>query len=376
MHSLLFSIVVPSSSFDYDLIIVGAGASGMFASGAARLFGGRTCLVDLERPGGDCTNAACVPSKSFRSIAEYSKDIRACREYVRDTVSLVRDREILRETEHFEFKQTKSCKFVGKREIELTDATGSHQLSAKKFIIATGAGPIIPERLQKAAQACDIPLATYRTLLHPDTNEEIWNVLEKKETKRIVVAGGGATACELIQSLANTRSNLEILWVAPSILSDEDIILQQAAHDLLVNQTTYHMGRLVGIEAKCPVIQIAGFETRLLDPVDAVLLCIGRSPATNDLQLDSANVKLDASGRICVRPDLRSVSNPHVYASGDCCLATPRHRSASQAAWTGFHAVRNLKFPFLRFGSSFARNIPRVIYTTYVQHSPFVWELI
>ena len=47
---------------------------------------------------------------------------------------------------------------------------------------------------------------------------------------------------------------------------------------------------------------------------------------------------------------LKSVSAHHVYAAGDCCNAvTARLRTASQAAWTGFYAVRNMKLPIFCF---------------------------
>jgi pyruvate/2-oxoglutarate dehydrogenase complex dihydrolipoamide dehydrogenase (E3) component len=71
------------------MIILGAGAAGLFASGAASsLLGKKTALFELVsvipsssssssfldsggnlNVGGDCSNAACVPSKAIRSMA-------------------------------------------------------------------------------------------------------------------------------------------------------------------------------------------------------------------------------------------------------------------------------------------------------------------
>ena len=52
-----------------DLVIIGAGSSGFVASVAASLLGQKTALVEIgDHLGGDCTNAACVPSKALRSI--------------------------------------------------------------------------------------------------------------------------------------------------------------------------------------------------------------------------------------------------------------------------------------------------------------------
>jgi pyruvate/2-oxoglutarate dehydrogenase complex dihydrolipoamide dehydrogenase (E3) component len=420
------------TSYDYDLIIIGAGASGLFASGAATLLGGagqKTCLIDHGRTtGGDCTNAACVPSKSFRAKvstlqqqqqepslssprAATTNNVRAIREYIRETVEIVRAREDLgrRRPNNLDLLLVQSCHFVGPREVQVVvredqnnddkdpscavAPTITRRLTAKKFLIATGADPVVPPALERAARRAAIPWATYRTFLNPDSSgeeddTEFWNVLEsstRRKRRRILVVGGGATACELIQSLASMNSrDLEIVWVAPSILPDEDVILQQAAYDLLVATTnrttndttttsattTFHLGRLVDIQIDGrPVIQSARDNRTIVtleEPVDAMLLCIGRVAATRELDLSVAGVDVDGRGRILVRSDLRSTSNRHVFAAGDCCSAIlPRHRSASQAAWTGFHAVRNLKVPPLLRpgGTSVARSIPRIVYT-------------
>jgi pyruvate/2-oxoglutarate dehydrogenase complex dihydrolipoamide dehydrogenase (E3) component len=418
---LVVVVVVVSSfttqhSYDYDLIIIGAGASGLFASGAAAgLFGGKTCLIDHGRTtGGDCTNAACVPSKSWRakvatqqeSSSTSTNNVRAIREYIRETVEMVRARESVPEDRaprlnNLDLLLVESCHFVGRREVQIimpNDKNNKDQnastikmrrLTAKKFLIATGADPVVPPALATAARNAAIPLATYRTLLNPDVNDSgFWNVLEsssssssastRRKRRRILVVGGGATACELTQSIMDMDScDLDIVWVAPAILPEEDVILQQAAYDLLLanNQTTtFHLGRLVDIQPnRRPVVQSARDNKTLFtldEPVDAMLLCIGRRAATRDLCLTAAGVDVDGQGRIMVRPDLRSISSRHVYAAGDCCsMIRSRHRSASQAAWTGFHAVRNLKVPFFLQlgGNSVAQNIPRIIYARFVE---------
>ena len=63
---------------------------------------------------------------------------------------------------------------------------------------------------------------------------------------------------------------------------------------------------------------------------------------------------------------LRSTTNRRVFAVGDCADAVPlRSRTATQAAWTAFHGVRNAILPkFLWFGSpSVHPCVPRVVYT-------------
>ena len=53
------------STPEYDLAIVGAGASGLIAADFAVQLGARTALLDKGPIGGDCTWSGCVPSKSL-----------------------------------------------------------------------------------------------------------------------------------------------------------------------------------------------------------------------------------------------------------------------------------------------------------------------
>jgi hypothetical protein len=92
------------------------------------------------------------------------------------------------------------------------------------FVIATGAAPVVPPKWRDAAIKANIPLYTYRSLLSPEGNELTWDdVLSSSSSSRnvdvenkkfltlsnvtttnrqLLIVGGGATACELGQSLA------------------------------------------------------------------------------------------------------------------------------------------------------------------------------
>ena len=54
---------------DYDLAVIGAGATGLGAARGARRAGRRVALVEADRPGGDCTHYGCVPSKALLETA-------------------------------------------------------------------------------------------------------------------------------------------------------------------------------------------------------------------------------------------------------------------------------------------------------------------
>src|SRR5664280_806483 len=69
------------STFEYDLAILGAGASGLIAADFAVQLGARTALIDKGPIGGDCTWSGCVPSKSLIKVASVAHDARTAARY-------------------------------------------------------------------------------------------------------------------------------------------------------------------------------------------------------------------------------------------------------------------------------------------------------
>lgn len=412
----------PPRSFDFDLVIVGAGAAGLFASGAASFFGKRMLLLEKSEhahAGGDCTNAACVPSKALRSFASASHSsmrrthasVAECQRYVYETVRKVRSREDPNDMEQrnplLTYQQVHDCCFVDSHTLNLTfpntnsnsTSTQAH-VTSRQFLITTGAAPVIPDRLRQSADAAGVHWATYQSFLRPESNDPLWKLLDDAMNMnnrsgsgtpfRLLVAGGGATACELAQSLGrltmtNTNKRIQIVLVAPALLPQEDVKLQQAAHRILqrAGRVEWIAGRVADFGADKSVrivlpphrhhgnVNETTAATTVVPPVDAALLCLGRSPAAalRSLRLERAGVTWSDGAGVHVHPhSLRSVSARHVFAAGDCCSAvTGRFRSAGQAAWTGYHAVRNLCLPAALLAgdkkASVHPNIPRVVYT-------------
>ncbi|NRA84190.1 MAG: VTT domain-containing protein, partial [Gammaproteobacteria bacterium] len=52
-------------SFDYNLVVIGAGAGGLVSAYIASAVKAKVALIEKHKMGGDCLNYGCVPSKSF-----------------------------------------------------------------------------------------------------------------------------------------------------------------------------------------------------------------------------------------------------------------------------------------------------------------------
>jgi pyruvate/2-oxoglutarate dehydrogenase complex dihydrolipoamide dehydrogenase (E3) component len=385
--------VIRQQKYGYDVIIIGAGASGMFAAGTAASFGCKTLLIEkIKRDcstevGGDCSNSACVPSKAMRSAAQVMSQthhntkftLDKARDHVKNTVSKVRNRDSpqrMRSSENldllfvsrvsFDSKNQLTCQepnlfnstyMNGKQMINDDEAKpGEMKISAKKFIIATGAGPAVPKSLEVSAKSLNVPVLTYRSFFRPDGEglkaNEMWNMIYLNKTTHVVLVGGGPTSCEVGQTLARmTReSNLKITIVAPTILGSEDVAARNAARRVLNHEGIKIMEqrRAISIQTDANHNTVVVLDDDSQIPVDILFCATGRTPNLKGLHLDKANIVWDDQDGILVNSRLQSISQKNVFAAGDCASIIPkRDRRAAHAGWTGYHAAQSAIFPRL-----------------------------
>src|SRR5579883_3252849 len=60
----------------YDLVVIGGGSGGLNVAMTAAQVGARVALIEKERPGGECTFTACVPSKGLVQAAKLAHQVR------------------------------------------------------------------------------------------------------------------------------------------------------------------------------------------------------------------------------------------------------------------------------------------------------------
>ena len=165
-----------NKKYDYDICVIGAGASGLFAAGtSANSLGKKTLLLEKQtsKVGGDCTNAACVPSKTIRSIGNVAvrydtKDnwLHVARDESREAVNRVRLREdpsdIIGRSKNLDLEFVRDCHFVSKDELNITiNNNESKVIRSKRYVIAIGAGPLLNETLVEAANKAGKPWFTF-----------------------------------------------------------------------------------------------------------------------------------------------------------------------------------------------------------------------
>ena len=60
----------------YDMLVIGAGASGLVCAAGSSIYGARACMIERGFIGGDCLVTGCVPSKAFLKSANIAHTVR------------------------------------------------------------------------------------------------------------------------------------------------------------------------------------------------------------------------------------------------------------------------------------------------------------
>jgi len=311
----------------YDLIVVGGGTGGIVAALIAAGAGARVALVERSRLGGDCLWTGCVPSKSLLAAAELAHRMRTA-----DTVGLTPTEpriDFATVMAHVDrARQTiapqDSAERLRREGVDVIEASARFEgpgalsvdgraLAFRKAIVATGSRPALPA----------IPGLADAT---PLTSENVWELRTLPE--RLVVLGGGPIGCELAQAFVRLGAQVTLVEMAPRLLLKEE----PRASELVASRLRADGVRVhVGTEALSVRNTTAGGGGELLtsadDPTEAIafdriLVAVGRSPQTDELNLEQVGVGTDPRGAVIVDRRLRTTAR-HVYAVGDVTAALP-----------------------------------------------------
>ena len=342
-------------SFDFDVIVIGAGYGGFDAAKHAADHGLRTAIIESRDMGGTCVNRGCVPSKALlaasgrvRELADaehlkgfgiHAAPVRFERQKIADhanqLVATIRTNltktleragvTIIRGTGRLEGSQR-----VGVREINGVDRV----LSGREVIIATGSDPFVPPGIETDG----------RTVF---TSDEAVSLEWLPRWMAIIGSGYiGLEFADVYTALGCEVTMIEALdRVMPTFDPD---IAKIAARNLIDGRDIDARSGVLAqsIKPGAPVqIELVDMQTR--EPVetlevDAVLVATGRVPSSKGLNLEACGVETNR-GFIPVDDQLRVLVNgepvPHLWAVGD---VTGKMMLAHTAAAQGAVAVDNI----------------------------------
>ncbi len=145
-------------TFDFELLVIGAGSGGVRASRMAAARGVRTAVVENRYLGGTCVNVGCVPKKLFVYASEYAEKFEEAAGFgIEGTLNRF-DWPTLRDNKTNEIKRLNgiynnllenSGVTILNGSASLQDAhtvkVGDQSYTAERILVATGGWPVKPD---------------------------------------------------------------------------------------------------------------------------------------------------------------------------------------------------------------------------------------
>lgn len=301
----------------FDLVVIGFGKAGKTLAMERAEAGDRVALVeqDPDMYGGTCINIACVPTKALLSATSRGMDLREA-QGTRDELveAMNRANKSMADAAGVTVINGRA-RFTGERAVTVsgngkgdsTEGTEDLTLTGDAVVVNTGSVPVWPD-----LPGIDSPR------VHDSTS--IQHV--SPTPPRLVIVGGGPIGCEFATLFTGQSAEVTIVDTSPTPLSTFDSDVAAEVRDVLQQRgvTFVNDARVSGFESAGNEVIVryeSGSDGREVEATaDAVLVAIGRRPATDGLGLDAAGVEVGERGEVVVDEFLRT-SAAGVYAAGD-----------------------------------------------------------
>ena len=303
------------ATYDYDLIVIGAGSGGVRAARLSAMSGAKVLVAEEDRVGGTCVIRGCVPKKFMVYAAEFAHHFKIAQGFGWSVGNATfdwpafladKDKEIARLSGIYVRNLHNAGAELVHGKAHLVDAhtvevAGRGAVTADKILIATGGKPWRPHELP----GCELAI----------TSNEAFHL--EQLPKRIVIAGGGYIAVEFAGIFNGLGVETTLVHRGPNLLRgfDDDI----RAH---VAEEIEKRGVKVMLATQHTAIEqtATGLTNRFTDghhcESDVVMWALGRIPYVEGLGLEAAGVKLSAVGAIAV-DDYSKTSVDNIWAVGD-----------------------------------------------------------
>ncbi|ESQ48236.1 hypothetical protein EUTSA_v10020389mg [Eutrema salsugineum] len=323
----------PPKSFDYDLIIIGAGVGGHGAALHAVEKGLKTAIIEGDVVGGTCVNRGCVPSKALLAVSGRMRELQnehhmksfglqvAAAGYNRQGVADHANNLATKIRNNL----TNSMKALG---VDILTGFGSvlapqkvkygkdNIITAKDIIIATGSVPFVPKGIEVDG----------KTVITSDHALKLESVPDW-----IAIVGSGYIGLEFSDVYTALGSEVTFIEALDQLMPGFDPEISKLAQRVLINprKIDYHTGVFAskitpakdGKPVRIELIDAKTKEPKDTLEVDAALIATGRAPFTNGLGLENVNV-VTQRGFIPVDERMRVIDGngtlvPNLYCIGD-----------------------------------------------------------
>ena len=308
----------------YDAIVIGSGQGGKPLSVDLAKAGWKTALIEREHIGGTCINTGCTPTKTMVASGRLAYLSRRSADYgvhtgpVTVNLAEVRQRkqkivESFRNGSLSSVEKTAGldllkgeASFTGSNSIEVRlNEGGTRLLTAGKIFINTGGRPSQPP----IPGLDTVPFLDSTSIMELDVLPE-----------HLLVLGGSYIGLEFGQMFRRFGSRVTVIQRGKRLLSREDPDLTDAIATIVAEDgvTVQFITDAVRIEQATGqinlIVRTSDGEKTLTG--SHLLVAVGRTPNTEQLNLAAAGVKTDSHGFVEVNDRLET-SASGIYAMGD-----------------------------------------------------------
>lgn len=322
-----------AKSFDYDLVIIGAGVGGHGAALHAVEKGLKTAIIEGDVMGGTCVNRGCVPSKALLAVSGRMRELQNehhLKSFGIQVAAANYDRQAVADhannlASKIRNNLTNSLKALG---VDILTGFGmilgpqkvkygkDNVVTAKDIIIATGSVPFVPKGIEVDG----------KTVITSDHALKLESVPDW-----IAIVGSGYIGLEFSDVYTALGSEVTFIEALDQLMPGFDPEISKLAQRVLINtrKIDYYTGVFAtkitpAKDGKPVTIELTDAKTK--EPkdtleVDTALIATGRAPYTQGLGLENINVVtqrgfvpvdermqvIDANGKLV----------PHLYCIGD-----------------------------------------------------------
>ena len=298
----------------YDLIAIGGGSGGLSVAERAARYQKRCAVVEVGELGGTCVNVGCVPKK----VMWYGAEIAHCLEMAGDYGfnidhkgfnwgELVKKREdyisginswyhsYLADSDIDEIRG--HARFVDAHTLEVGDDT----YTADHIVIATGGRPVTPD-----VPGVDLGI-----------DSDGFFAL-KQRPGRVAVVGAGYIAVEVAGVLNALGSEVSLYLRKQQFLRPFDAMLREGLMEQMIEDgISIFPNTLVGsLEKEDGTITLVCDKGSRTQGMDQVIWAIGRTPNSDNLDLEAAGLNTDKHGFIQTDA-FQNTPVEGIYAVGD-----------------------------------------------------------
>ena len=324
---------------EFDVCVIGSGPGGYVAAIRASQLGFKTAIVEKRHLGGVCLNIGCIPTKALLRSAEVYESIQHAADYGIEVKGASADFDaIVKRSRGVANKMSKGIQFLmkankidvfmgtgsfkSKSELEVKDEAGkvTETISAKNFIVATGARPR------------EIPSIPIDGKMVIDSEKAM--TLEK-QPKKLIIMGAGAIGVEFAYFYNTIGTEVTIIELQKNLVpvEDKDVgrelgkIYKKKGMNILLNSSVSKVEK----KGKGVAVTVSSNKGEQVIEADMVLSAVGVTGNVEGIGLEEIGVKVDR-GAIQVDRATYKTDVDGIYAIGDVIGAPWLAHKASHEA--------------------------------------------